>query len=198
MKNAARSKVQLWGWIAATVVSAPLVACAQRAQPAASTGAIVALRTPSGERAGQAVLTAVPDGVEIVLTVERLTPGLHGWHIHAEGVCAPGPDGTGKTVDFGAAGGHFDPQGAGRHGHPDDAVRHAGDAPNLRVGADGKARLRFVNPHVTLQPGTTSVLGRALVVHAEPDDYRTDPAGNSGARVLCGVVEPARMDAVRG
>lgn len=77
-------------------------------------------------------------------------------------------------------------------------MRHAGDAPNLLANAQGSATLRYVNPKITLVPGATSVIGRALVVHADPDDYKTNPAGNSGARVLCGVIEPARLDAVVG
>ncbi|KQP23063.1 superoxide dismutase family protein [Pseudorhodoferax sp. Leaf267] len=186
---------------AAVVV--PLVAIAQGgAAPAApqraGATAMVKLQTAKGEPAGQAVLTAVPDGVEIVLNVEKLTPGLHGFHIHTNGSCAPGPDPSGKTIDFGAAGGHFDPAATARHGHPEhDAQRHAGDAPNLTADAQGKATLRYTNTMVTLVPGKTSVIGKALVVHADADDYKTNPAGNSGARVLCGVIEPAR-DAVVG
>ena len=108
------------------------------------------------------------------------------------------PDAAGKTVAFGAAGGHFDPRSTGRHGQPGDGAAHAGDTPNLTADAAGKATLRYVNAHVTLQAGPASVLGRALVVHADPDDYKTNPAGNSGARVLCGVIQPARMDGVTG
>lgn len=167
--------------------------------PRAAAGAIVKLMTAKGEPAGQAVLTAVPDGVQMVLNVEKLTPGPHGFHIHANGKCEPGPDADGKTVDFGAAGGHFDPESTGRHGHPEhDAARHAGDAPNLPANAQGKATLRFTNTKVTLVPGKNSVMGKALVVHADADDYTSNPAGNSGGRVLCGVIEPARMDAVVG
>ena len=167
--------------------------------PRAATGAMVKLMTPQGEPAGQAVLTSVPDGVEIVLNVEKLAPGLHGFHIHTNGQCAPGPDASGKTVAFGAAGGHFDPMGSMQHGDPTHSgTRHAGDVPNLSADAQGKATLRFTNTMVTLAPGKTSVIGKALVVHADVDDYKTNPAGNSGARVLCGVIEPARLDAVVG
>lgn len=194
-----------WEFLLFTVVVVPLVACAQgmggapRATAGAGAGAMVKLMTPQGEPAGQAVLTTVPDGVEIVMNVEKLTPGLHGFHIHAQGSCAPGPDATGKTVDFGAAGGHFDPLGSKQHGHPEHGtVRHAGDAPNLMADAQGKASLRTTNSMVTLLPGASSVIGKALVVHADPDDYKTNPAGNSGARVLCGVIEAARLDAVVG
>jgi Cu-Zn family superoxide dismutase len=187
------------------VAAAALCACAQTntapagTPPRAAAGAIVKFMTAKGEPAGQAVLTQVPDGVQIVLNVEKLTPGTHGFHIHANGKCAPGPDPAGKTVDFGAAGGHFDPEATGRHGHPEhDAVRHAGDAPNLSADAQGMATLRYNSPKITLVPGKTSVMGKALVVHADADDYKTNPAGNSGGRVLCGIIEPARMDAVVG
>lgn len=197
MKNMPRYRL-----LAAAVVL-PLIGCAQHAAapaaPRAAGSALVKLVNERGEQSGQAVLTAVPDGVEIALNVSGLTPGLHGFHIHANGRCEPGPDPSGKTIAFGAAGGHFDPEGTARHGHPEhDAVRHAGDAPNLLANAQGNATLRYVNPKITLVPGKTSVIGRALVVHADPDDYRTNPAGNSGARVLCGVIEPARLDAVVG
>lgn len=196
------------------VLALPLLGCARgaaqaqaaaqapgKAAPARSgSGAIVKLLDEAGRSRGQAVLTAVPDGVEIVVDAEGLTPGLHGLHIHTQGRCAPGPDASGKTVAFGAAGGHFDPEGTGRHGHPEHgAQRHAGDAPNLSVDAEGKGRLRFTNPKISVLPaGANSVLGRSLVVHADPDDYQSNPAGNSGARVLCGVIEPARLDAVVG
>lgn len=190
----------------ATAVVVPLLGCAQgagkpsAAPPRSGSGAIVKLVNEAGQPRGQAVLTAVPEGVEIVVNAEGLTPGLHGLHIHANGKCEPGPDPSGKTIPFGAAGGHFDPEATGRHGHPEhDAVRHAGDAPNLAADAQGKGSLRFTNPKVTLAPGgKTSAIGRALVVHADPDDYKTNPAGNSGGRVLCGVIEPARLDAVVG
>lgn len=191
----------------AVAVAAPLIGCAQSgartadaAAPRTGAGALVKLMTETGQPRGQAVLTAVPDGVEIVVNAEGLTPGLHGLHIHANGKCAPGPDPAGKTIAFGAAGGHFDPEATGRHGHPEqDTQRHAGDAPNLLADAQGKGMLRFTNPQVSLLPGAkNSVLGRSLVIHADVDDYRTNPAGNAGGRVLCGVIEPARLGAVVG
>lgn len=194
-----------WEFFLFSAVVVPLVACAQgmggaaKEAPRAATGAMVKLVTPQGEPAGQAVLTAVPDGVEIVMNVEKLTPGLHGFHIHTNGSCAPGPDATGNTIAFGAAGGHFDPLGTKQHGDAErGTVRHAGDAPNLMADAQGKASLRTTNTMVTLRPGASSVIGKALVVHADADDYKTNPAGNSGARVLCGVIEAARLDAVIG
>ncbi|MGC3985267.1 MAG: superoxide dismutase family protein [Pseudorhodoferax sp.] len=170
------------------------------APPRAGSSALVKLMTEDGQQRGQAVLSSVAEGVEIVVNAEGLTPGLHGLHIHVNGQCAPGPDPSGKTIPFGAAGGHFDPEATGRHGHPEhDAQRHAGDVPNLLVDGQGKGMLRFTNPKITLLRGArNSVLGRSLVVHADADDYKTNPAGNSGGRVLCGVIEPARLDAVVG
>lgn len=178
------------------------------AEPAArSTGQAVAtaqaaLVAPDGAAAGRAVLRQLTDagGVEITLQVQGMPAGPHGFHIHAHGACAPGPDAaTGRLVPFGAAGGHFDPFSTRNHGQPGQSPHeaHAGEAPNVQVGPDGLGTLRFVNPHVTLLPGATSVLGRTLVVHAQADDYASDPAGDSGGRIACGVIEPAAQGVVR-
>lgn len=183
-----------------------LLGCAQNAAqrtnapPRVGSGAIVKLLNEAGAPRGQAVLTTVAEGVEIAVNAEGLSPGLHGLHIHTNGQCAPGPDASGKTIAFGAAGGHFDPEATARHGHPEHAApHHAGDIPNLVADGQGKAMLRFVSTKITLLPGDkASALGRSLVVHADADDYKTNPAGNSGGRVLCGVIEPARLDAVVG
>ncbi|WP_230681719.1 superoxide dismutase family protein, partial [Paracidovorax cattleyae] len=148
-----------------------------------------------------AVLTETPSGVEIVAQVQGLSSGLHGFHIHANGQCAPGPDAaTGKTIPFGAAGGHFDPGMSHQHGHPGTPIdkAHAGELPNISVGADGRGTVRYLNSNVTLTPGKASIMGRALVVHEKEDDYKSNPAGNSGGRVLCGVIEPAQPSSVVG
>lgn len=150
------------------------------------------LKTPEGTPAGMATLTSVQGGVDIALQVQGMKPGPHGFHIHDKGDCAPGMDAaTGKTVAFGAAGGHFDPHGTKTHGRPDQPSRqsHAGDAPNLVVGANGSGTLRHTSTQVTLTPGADSIVGRALVVHESEDDYKTNPAGNAGARIACGVIE---------
>lgn len=161
--------------------------------------AVATLLTPSGQPAGRAELTETPAGVEIAIVVEGLTPGQHGFHIHANGACAPGVDpATGQTVAFGAAGGHFDPGQSRNHGRPGQPTNHAhaGELPNIPVGADGKGSLRYLNPNVTLERAPHSIFGRALVVHANPDDYTSDPAGNSGPRVLCGLIGSAQPGAV--
>lgn len=158
-------------------------------------GARVALVTASGAPAGNATLRELPGGagVEITIQVQDMTPGPHGFHIHTNGACAPGPDAAGQTIAFGATGGHFDPFMTGKHGRPGQSAHeaHAGEAPNILVGTDRQGSLRFTNPHVTLQPGKTSVMGRALVVHEREDDYASNPAGNSGGRIACGVITPA-------
>lgn len=162
--------------------------------PAAGMAAKVRLMDTQGRTVGEATLTDVAGGVQLDITTGGLTPGEHGFHIHTNGACAPGPDAaTGQTVAFGAAGGHFDPGMAHKHGQPGEpaTVAHAGELPNLRAGADGRTTLRYVNANVTVATGPRSVMGRSLIVHEKPDDYRTDPAGNSGGRVLCGTIGPA-------
>lgn len=149
------------------------------------------LLTPEGAAAGTANLQAVQGGVEIMLQVQGMAPGTHGFHIHAQGECAPAADAkTGKMVAFGAAGGHFDPYSTQTHGHPGQSPHetHAGDVPNLVVDASGQGTLRYTNTAVTLTPGPNSIAGRSLVVHQSADDYKTNPAGNSGPRIACGVI----------
>ncbi|GAA6119825.1 superoxide dismutase family protein [Acidovorax sp. FG27] len=163
----------------------------------------VALLNPAGSPAGRAMLRELPGstGVEIAIEVQNMAPGRHGFHIHAHGACAPGPDAaTGQIVPFGAAGGHFDPFMTRNHGRPGQSAHeaHAGELPNIDVGADGRGSLRHTNPQLTLQPGQTGVLGRTLVVHEKEDDYASDPAGDSGGRIACGLIEPAGPSMVTG
>ncbi|RYF69075.1 MAG: superoxide dismutase, partial [Comamonadaceae bacterium] len=163
--------------------------------------AMARLLTADGRVAGQARLADTPQGLQVSITVEGMTPGLHGFHVHAHGACEPGPDGaSGRIVPFGAAGPHFDPGVSRNHGAPGTPPHqaHAGELPNITVGADGRGSLQYVNPHLTLAPGKTSALGRTLIVHENADDYQTDPSGNSGGRALCGLIEPAEPGAVAG
>jgi Cu-Zn family superoxide dismutase len=135
-----------------------------------------------GQKVGEATLTETPQGVKINLKVENLPPGLHAFHIHEKGVCA--------APDFQSAGGHFNPFGK-QHGLKNPAGPHAGDLPNLTVGEDGKGSLETVATLVTLKEGKNSLLqpgGTSLVLHAQADDDMTDPAGNAGARIACGVI----------
>lgn len=169
------------------------------ANPSAQAQAL--LKSADGKPSGRVTLAEASDGVHLALAATGLSPGTHGFHIHAGGACAPGPDAaTGAIVTFGAAGPHFDPGMSHNHGLPGDPPdqAHAGELPNATADASGNASLHHLNRHVTLGPGDRSVMGRTLVVHAEPDDYRTDPAGNSGPRVLCGVIEPVTAGPVTG
>jgi superoxide dismutase, Cu-Zn family len=111
--------------------------------------------------------------------INGLPPGrLFGIHVHEKGDC---------SGNFSGAGGHFNPQGK-PHGRNDSPERHAGDLPNLSSDGEGVAVYMAVTDQLTVAPGPNSVVGRAVIIHEGPDDYRTQPAGNSGARIACGVI----------
>jgi Cu-Zn family superoxide dismutase len=138
-----------------------------------------------GAKVGTAKITAAPKGVKIAVSVSDLTPGEHGIHIHTVGKC----EGPGFTT----AGGHFNPTSA-HHGihNTQEPHPHVGDLANLVVGQDGKAKSSFTVEGATLGEGTDSLFhdgGTALVIHAKADDMMSDPSGNSGDRVACGVIE---------
>ncbi|HXZ12993.1 MAG TPA: superoxide dismutase family protein [Candidatus Sulfotelmatobacter sp.] len=136
-----------------------------------------------GQKIGTAQFVASGTGVRVDLDVAQLPPGTHGVHIHAVGKCE-GPD-------FKTAGGHLNPD-AKQHGKDNPNGPHAGDMPNLTVGADGKAKTSLIAPGVTLDAGPNSLFhdgGTAIVIHEKEDDYKTDPSGNSGARIACGVIQ---------
>jgi Cu-Zn family superoxide dismutase len=152
-----------------------------RAQEPAATAE---LHDATGRVVGEATFTQnLPEGgVWIRVVASGLTPGVHAIHIHAVGRCAP--------PDFLSAGGHFNP-GGHKHGFLNPEGVHAGDLPNMVVPASGSVRYEAANYRVTLGPGPTSLFGpggTAMVIHAQPDDYTTDPAGNAGARVACGLI----------
>jgi Cu-Zn family superoxide dismutase len=128
---------------------------------------------------GTVTFHAVDGGVEVTATVDGLAPGDHGYHVHEKGDCSA-PDAT-------SAGGHFNPDGQ-PHGAPDAAAHHAGDFGNLTAGADGKASKTFVMRGATLAEGASSLVGKGFIVHEKADDLTTQPTGNAGARVACGVI----------
>lgn len=109
-----------------------------------------------------------------------LTPGAHGFHIHEKGDCS--------APDAASAGGHFNPFGQ-RHGDPSRAAHHAGDLPMVVAGANGQARFEALMDGITLDNGPGSIMGRSIIVHAKPDDFTTQPTGNSGGRVACGMIK---------
>jgi len=128
---------------------------------------------------GQAAFWEGPDGVKVVVHVENAPPGLHGLHIHEKGDCS---DGEAKS-----AGGHFNPTGAD-HAGPMDERHHAGDLGNIEVKADGTGDLSITTKMLTVKEGPNSVVGRSVIFHEKADDLKTQPTGNAGGRLACGVI----------
>jgi Cu-Zn family superoxide dismutase len=164
-------------------LSLALAMAAPSPAAAAEATAKAALKSAEGKDVGTATFTPGKDGVEVSVQATGLPPGKHGIHIHAAGKC--------EAPEFKSAGGHFNPAGH-KHGLHNPEGAHAGDLPNLTVGNDGKAKATFTARGATLGAGEGSLFGpegTALVIHAGEDDEKSDPAGNSGARIACGVVE---------
>jgi superoxide dismutase, Cu-Zn family len=145
--------------------------------------AIAVLHATQGNKVqGVVSFTKERDGMHVVASVSGLSPGLHGFHLHEYGDCS--------SPDANSAGGHFNP-GNMPHGGPTGDKRHAGDFGNIQADASGSGRLTLVDPKLSFD-GPYSVLGRAVVVHAQADDFTSQPTGASGARVACGVVGIAK------
>jgi Cu-Zn family superoxide dismutase len=141
--------------------------------------ATATLKPTSGNTAaGTVTFTQKGDKVAVVANVTGLSPGPHGFHIHEKGDCS--------APDAMSAGGHFNPT-AKPHGDPTGADHHAGDMPQLVADAGGNANLSAELSPMTLG-GANDIVGKAVVVHKDADDFKTQPTGNSGARVACGVI----------
>lgn len=180
--------------VAATALT--LAACTDSTEPpAADTDTAAAEATPSifaqaelvnaaGEPAGTATITPEGDTMVLKLAVTGLTAGEHGVHLHTVGSC--------EAPAFTSAGAHLNPHNK-MHGHENPQGSHLGDLPNLTVGEDGKAEVTVPldAPRAELEQYLMDDDGTAVVVHAGPDDYRTDPSGNSGDRIACGVLAGA-------
>lgn len=144
---------------------------------------MVELKNGEDKKVGTAELKQEAEGVVIKLEASDLPPGTHGFHIHEAGKC--------EAPTFESAGGHFNPTNA-NHGFDDEKGPHAGDLPNLEVGEDGTVDIEVVAENVTLLADEPNSLlgpeGTALVIHAEADDGKSQPAGNAGDRIVCGVI----------
>jgi len=145
----------------------------------------VQLLGPNGELHGTATLAQTGADTRVRAQVSGLSPGVYAIHLHSVGQCS-GPD-------FKSAGGHFNPT-AHQHGMNNPAGPHMGDLPNISVGDDGQGSMDAAIAGLQIKGGSAPLRdsdGAAVVLHAGPDDYKTDPSGNSGARIACGVIAPA-------
>lgn len=153
------------------------------AASAAAQSAKATLKNADGKEVGTASLTATPAGVLIRLSLSGLPPGERAFHVHAVGKCEP---------PFTSAGPHFNPGGK-KHGLMASEGHHAGDMPNLHIPASGELAVEVLNGDVTLEKGKPGSLlggqGTALIIHAGKDDYKTDPTGDAGGRIACGLIE---------
>ena len=169
------------------LVLACLLSFSVAARPAqgAPKSAHAKIMNAQGAEIGSAKLTPTAQGVKIAIRVSQLAPGEHGIHVHAVGKCE-GPA-------FTSAGGHFNPTNAHHGVHSTEEPHpHLGDLPNLMVHENGNGKATFTVNGVTLGEGPNSLFhegGTSLVIHADADDLKSDPAGNSGARIACGVIE---------
>jgi Cu-Zn family superoxide dismutase len=155
-----------------------LTACASMST---SPSAAATLSSTSGSTAaGTVQLTQLSDGsVRVTVDLTGVPPGVHGFHIHDKGDC--GDNGN-------AAGGHFNPA-ATAHGAPSADLHHAGDFGNVTADPDGRVHLEFTTRSVTVDAGPNSAVGHAVILHANPDDLVTQPTGNAGPRIACGIVQ---------
>jgi Cu-Zn family superoxide dismutase len=164
-----------------------LAACASTATSNRIAAATAVIRDASGAERGSADIWQDRDNiVHVDVQVSGMPPGPHGIHFHEVGRCD-----TSGTTAFATAGAHYNPLGR-QHGLDNSAGPHAGDAPNFTVAADGTGRATFTTDRISLTEGSTSLFdsdGSSIVIHAAADDQISQPSGNSGGRIACGVVE---------
>lgn len=170
----------LAGGCASTAPSGAGTASASKASEGPTARAT--LESKSGSTVtGSATFTQLASGsVHVHVHVENAPPGTHGLHVHEKGECS---DPEGKS-----AGGHFNPTGM-PHAGPMAPMRHAGDLGNIEIGADGKGDLDITTNMLTVAAGPNSVVGRSVIFHEKTDDFTTQPTGNAGGRLACGVIQ---------
>ena len=165
------------------IIIASVIALFALTSAASAQSGKATLKDAGGKEVGSAQLSQTPHGVLVRLTLKGIPAGEHAFHIHQTGKCEP---------PFTTAGGHFNP-GSKKHGVMAADGPHAGDMPNLHVPADGNLAVEVVNAAVTLDKDKPNSLykpeGTALIIHAGKDDYKTDPTGDAGGRIACGVIE---------
>ena len=173
------SKLKSVGLSVVLALTAGLAGCASA--PSSGPTAIAELVPTRGNvTAGKVTFVQRGNKVQVSGTISGLKPNQeHGFHIHEKGDCSSG-DGM-------SAGGHFNPLGK-QHAHHGSSERHAGDLPALRADASGTAVFDAEMDVITVADSPTSVVGRGMIVHVQPDDYRTQPTGNAGARSACAVI----------
>src|SRR2546430_17103421 len=177
-------RVWFIGLVLASFAGFIAVAQTPPAKSTASSKGISVLHPTAGNKVtGTVTFTPVADGVQVHAELAGLTPGKHGFHVHEFGDCS--------AADASSAGAHFNPTNK-PHAGPDAPERHVGDMGNVEADASGKATLEYLDHQISLTNDQQSAIGRSVVVHAQADDLKSQPAGDSGARIACGVIGRAK------
>lgn len=157
------------------------VAAAPTIDTSQYTHAIATLKpTKDSKVSGVVTFLVVDNGVRVIADIDGLKPGNHGFHVHEKGDCSA-PDGS-------SAGAHFDPEHKHQHASPENENRHVGDLGNVLADNRGHAHYDRVDKVIVLG-GENTVIGRAIIVHSDADDFKTQPTGNAGGRLACGVIQ---------
>jgi len=165
---------------AVALAASAVLATGCSSMPGAGPSATAELSPTQGNTArGSVTFTQSGDRVKIVASLSGLPAGAHGFHVHEKGDCS--------AADAMSAGGHFNPSGK-PHGHYESGERHAGDMPSIVADASGNATLTVTLDAMAVGAGAADIVGKSVIVHKDPDDYKTQPTGNSGARLACGVI----------